>query len=450
MNSSLSSNNALTDSENIQSKPVQSHNLDIVPVSACIQGLPNSKMEIENIFHIMLKQVGTIGEMCRNNFLEAGSRLAVLEDKSNLVNAALETLVNKDEEITSMLKCQANFNEFASQALNWLRRSSDLQQQTLNAEKMRSLEWEQRTNEDIRASQKFSKEAIARTEDLRNFSFKAQLLEDQVHKLDKITETHEACINTLKFQSNTFQTRISANENSSKQMELKLIKMEDQILLLEERLKEARRTTEEIPKVRDDIKSNMRDTLILEEDVEKLKGTLHNLEDKIEKCKGKKLSQSEKSAMNSLEIETTSLQERVRSIEFTVEHLNDVKFEDFSKRFKKEVIESSDNQMSKLVKRLKELEEKNEQQKIASEALQKNMSDLRKKLEVEHGKIQDLLNIKNDSEKWKINDLKLDDAISSIEDVYLKLKQFDSELLNIQSNVFDFSFKRWLPISKIE
>ena len=59
-----------------------------------------------------------------------------------------------------------------------------------------------------------------------------------------------------------------------------------------------------------------------------------------------------------MEAEVTTLQEKVQSLETLTEHLNDVKFEDFAKRFRKEIIENSDNQISSLTKEIKVLDDK--------------------------------------------------------------------------------------------
>ncbi len=309
---------ALTDSENTQSTPVQSHNLDIVPVSASVLTNSTSKMEIETIFHTMLKQVGGIGELCRNNLMEAGSRLETLEDKSNLVNAALETLVNKDLDITNMLKCQANFNDFASQALSWLRKSYDYQQESFLTEKKRSLEWEQRINDEVRTSQKMSRDAFTRIDDLKSFCIRSQLLEDLLTKANTNIEVQESAINTLKLQSNSLQMRVTEIESLTNKLDAKINKAEDSLLVLEERMRETRKNVDEIPKLKEDIKTVMRDSLIADEDVSKLKGSIHNLSEKIDKSTNKKLSKAEKSALNTLETETVKIDERLKSVEFTL------------------------------------------------------------------------------------------------------------------------------------
>ncbi len=87
------------------------------------------------------------------------------------------------------------------------------------------------------------------------------------------------------------------------------------------------------------------------------------------------------------------------------------------------------------------MDEKNGTQKQANESLQKSVNDLRKKLDIEYGKLQNILNLKDDTEKWKINEVKLNVTKECIDDVCLKLMRHDTELNNLSSNVFDFSFK---------
>ena len=109
-------------------------------------------MEIESVFGNMLKQVAMIGKMCRENFQEARIKIESLEDKSNLVEEALNTLVNKDQEITNMMKNQSTFNNSISKALSWLKSSYDSLQETMRISIL-STEQETKMLEDIQCLQ---------------------------------------------------------------------------------------------------------------------------------------------------------------------------------------------------------------------------------------------------------------------------------------------------------
>ena len=73
--------------------------------------------------------------------------------------------------------------------------------------------------------------------------------------------------------------------------------------------------------------------------------------------------------------------------------------------------------------------------------IQRNLKDLKKKLDIEHAKLQDLSTLKNNKEKWKINKTKLEAANNALEEILKKIKQHDLEILHLSDNVFDYSFK---------
>ncbi len=123
-----------------------------------------------------------------------------------------------------------------------------------------------------------------------------------------------------------------------------------------------------------------RNILIVEEGLEKIKVKLQKLEEKLVKGNSSKLSKGEKSLMNDLEVDVSMLKEKTNSMETTLNHLNEVNYEDFIKRFKKELIESTDTHFSKVSKEIKIFEEGTETQKRTNENIQRSLVELRKKL----------------------------------------------------------------------
>ena len=142
-------NLALTEIESTQPSSDQGHSLNVINSNTHTNG----QMEIESIFGTMIRQVGMIGQMCRDNFTETRTRIEALEDKSNLVNDALQALVNKDQEVTDIVRNQVTFNEAASHALNWLKSTIEHQKLLNGRDKKKDEDWNQKISEEMRTYQ---------------------------------------------------------------------------------------------------------------------------------------------------------------------------------------------------------------------------------------------------------------------------------------------------------
>jgi len=144
--------------------------------------------------------------------------------------------------------------------------------------------------------------------------------------------------------------------------------------------------------------------------------------------------------LNELEVNMAGVKEKLSTIEFTVEHLNDVKFEDFEKRFKKEILQDTRSQATKINENLEQLEKKADSQAKWNENLQKNLLDLKKKLDNEMLKVLDLKLVQENEAKWKKNETKLEELSTSLENIIKKTNQQGQEILAISGEVFDYSF----------
>jgi len=172
-------------------------------------------------------------------------------------------------------------------------------------------------------------------DDFRNLNIQFKLLEDQFKSFGAAVDAQSASNNNLIIKLNSILTRHSDLEAFTKRIEVKLNKLEDQIQLNEGRVKENQKALEELPILRKNIKSNTRDILGIEEEVEKIKKQTRSLEDKLDKSNTKKLTKNEKTTLNSIEAEVAIIQEKILSLETLTEHLNEVKYEDFVRRFRK-------------------------------------------------------------------------------------------------------------------
>jgi len=145
--------------------------------------------------------------------------------------------------------------------------------------------------------------------------------------------------------------------------------------------------------------------------------------------------------MTSIEAEIVGIQEKLRSLETVVEHLNDVKFEDFGRRFKKELFENNEAQVIKISKNIFELEEQTKLQSKTNESLQKNLQALQKKIDNESLKIQDLKFTHAAEEKWSLTETRLEELSTNLETLLKKSKQHDYDILGLSENVYDYSFR---------
>ncbi len=253
----------------------------------------------------------------------------------------------------------------------------------------KSRDYERKYAEDIKSLQISYGDQTKKTEELRDSNVKVELLEDQIKKISSNVEASQNLFHTTLTQVNSIASRFRSIEESLQKQESRITKLEDKTLVNEGRIKDNQKTLEEQPKLKELINSNTRDLLVFEEDIEKVKKDFRSLEGKFDKGNNKKLSKKETSTLNNIESEMADVQEKIRSMEFTVEHLNEVKFEDFANRFKKEILEKSDNQLSKVMKGIKDLEAKTDTQGKFHDNLQKNISELKKKLDAETLRLQD-------------------------------------------------------------
>jgi len=421
--------------------PVQSRNLDIVQLSAG-QGLKGiNSMEIESLFGSMIKQVSLIGESCRNNLTEARVRISALEDKSNIVNEALDTLVTKDQELTVTMRNQALYNEVISQTISWLRNTMEAQQQLNITDFQRINDWNKKFFDDFKLFQTSVQSSHIKSEEFRNALIKTELLDDQVKSIQSTLEMQSNSKDTFIIQMNSQNSKVKNIEAIYQRLEEKFKKMEDKILLNESRMKEVQKSLEELPKLRETSKENTRDILVLDEEIEKLKKSLRAIEDKVEKNNSKKLSKAEKTSINNIEAEVAGIQEKVHCLETIVEHLNETKFEDFGRRFKKEIFENNDSHIVKISKELAQLEERSNSQNSSNELLQKNLLTLQKKIDSEVLKIQDAKYTQAAEERWNRTESKLEELNSNLEVMLRKSKQHDQDILGLSENVYDYSFR---------
>ncbi len=272
-------------------------------------------------------------------------------------------------------------------------------------------------------------------------SLNHQILEEKFARYLSQIEDNNKLNDNLRKNLNSWNSKNTDQEATIIKLAARLDHVEDKCQILEARLKETQKGTEEIPKLRESLKENSRDYLILDESVGKLKKSVSICEEKMEKGNSKRLSKNEKTLLDKLDVELENMKSKLMEIEGTVDHLNEITFEDFAKRFKKEIIETSETNLAKISREIKALDERTTVQTKYNDNIQKNIGDLKKKLDGEILKAQDLALLKDAEERWKINEDKLSELFGNLDSMTKRITQHDVELLSLNNNVFDYSFK---------
>jgi len=430
---------ALTEKESGQYKPAQSHNLDIVPLSNQSGPFSNSQpseMQIENVYGTMIQRIKDLGEFCKGSWSAVDHRISSLEEQNITVESAIRELVLKDNETTKIISNQCQFAENALLAFNWLKATLEQTQGDMKLSFNKVSEWCELNKKD------YDSENLSQVvKDTRALIVSKELNDDKVLKIANNLENVSNGLDSAKNQINLLQLRLNEFEAQAKRSNSQHSTSEDRLQILETRVREIQKNQEPLVKVDQLTRENGRDLLILEEDVSKLKKSLTNLEEKTNKNQTRKMSKNEKSCFEEIEVDVIKIKERVNSLEVLTEHLNDVKYEDFARRFKKEIYENTDTQIVKVSQGLKQIEEQTNLHAKANDNLQKSLLELRKKLDHEMIKLQDINFSQANEAKWSQIDTKLAELNSNYETLLKKTQQHDHDILGISENVYDYSFK---------
>jgi len=434
MNSSQTNLHQQPNGEVAQYQPVQSRNLDIVTFSgqSNAQNPSDSRMNIESIYGTMIKNIKDLGEFCKNSWSTVDTRIGNVEGRTVTLEEAVTALVSKDSDTTKIISDQFQFAENTVQALNWLKNSYEQSKTETQLHIQKLTDW--------LSNFKSEQEDISRlNQDVRALNVAKELSEDKLQLILNKSEGTTNEINQIKSQQAILLSKINDIESSSKKTILSTNAVEDRLQILEKKFKETLKTQDLVNKLEPLIREHGQDLLILGEDLNKLKKTIDTLEEKANK-NGRKLTKNEKSLIDEIDTTVICLKEKFSAMETLVEHLNDVKFEDFARRFKKEIFENSDTQIARLSQSLKNLEEHSTLQSRTNDALQKNLQELKKKIDCEMLKVLDLKHIQFTEEKWNSTESKLTELSVNIEALLKKTKQHDNDIIGLSANVYDYSF----------
>lgn len=428
-----SNNSQLVAAEGGQYLPVQSHNLDIVPYSAQSDRPEDTSMNIESLYGVMIQRVKDLGEYCRTSWTAVDGRIERVEGQVVTIDEAIHALVNKDAETTKIISEQMQFAENATQALNWLKDTHELTKTETQNNLQKLADCFGALNRENENLPKFY-------QDIRNLNVSKELVEDKLNQFNQKLEAALGGFNNLKSQMNSISSRLTEIETGYKKHGNQADALEDKLQIVEKRLKETQKSHEIIQQADERIREHGRDLLVLNEDMSKLRKMTNNIEEKSNKSM-KKLTQNEKSRVDDIDASVCSLKERVSAMETTVEHLNEVKFEDFARRFKKEIFENNESLITKVSKNIVQLEEQTSIQCKTNDTIQKNLQTLQKKVDSEILKIQDIKYTQEAQEKWNRTESRLEELNANLEALLKKAKQHDQDILGLSENVYDYSFK---------
>ncbi len=429
---------SLTGGEETQVTPVQSQNLDLVSLSnhqnnQNLDSIQPHTMEIEMVYSGMIQQIKELGTFCRGNWATLSEKINDLQTRNTTIEVAVTELVTKDIETTKLINEQIQIIEAASQTFSWLK---------LNIEEIR-IDHDTRLKSMKDWIQKISQEndkSLILT-DIRKINIARELMEDRVNKLHGKYEGMQSNVSCIRNSTGNLNSKVDELEAISKKTLQNLNALEDKLLLTESRVKETQKRQESLEILEEKLREKDRNVQTIEESFENLKKKVGKLEEELRKHSSSGISKNEKSLLSKLDLDVTMLKDKTTSMEVLVDHLNDITYEDFARRFKKEVIESTDTHFSKLAKEVKQLEDATETQRRTNDSIQKNLLELKKKVDVEALRTQDTKHVQISEDKWKENELKFDEISSNLEILSKKIKTQEGDILGLSANVYDYSFK---------
>ena len=163
----------------------------------------NQSMELETYMTQVIKNVGALGEFCRNQFGSVEEKIANLENNENKMGDALTILIRRADEVTDMSSKLNTTLEMLSQATNqivWKLSEADKKSSYLTDQVS--------TVRDLKVFKEISEERIRKMEQLieklnsnldnsliqfRNLAGKTQSLEESINELNKKREDADHC-----------------------------------------------------------------------------------------------------------------------------------------------------------------------------------------------------------------------------------------------------------------
>jgi len=193
----------LTEKENTQALPVQSRNLDLVPLPSQANNtsvtFSSNSMEIEAIYGGMMKQIKDLGTFCKGNWTAISDKICEIESRNITVEEAVSDLVRKDIETTKIVNEQISIIESAAQAFNWLKVNlEEIRQGNLNLKKVE--EW-------------FNTHVLGFNDlnrilnDVRQLNIAKELTEDKFTKINGVCDNLQSCYANIKNQVGTMSSR---------------------------------------------------------------------------------------------------------------------------------------------------------------------------------------------------------------------------------------------------
>ena len=211
--------------------------------------------------------------------------------------------------------------------------------------------------------------------------------------------------------------------------------------LHEAKLKEAFKVLEELGAIPEQIRELKRDQLGQEQDVENLTKLIKRFEGKLSGSNKKQLTKSEKNNIEELTQDVIELKDKYSEIKLMIETIDE---DAIFKRIKRELAEDKQSETSKIHQSMKSLEEEIKEQQATKDKLSKMYIELKKKIDNETMRIQDLkCNKELENSKWTSVSANLEKVGKDIEELFRMLNNQEKNVVNLECEVFDYSFKEF-------
>jgi len=374
-------------------------------------------MELESYMTRVFQNVGAIGEYCRGQFDSIVARMTQLQDDGQILEQAVTLLAKRADAISDVSIRNNNTMDFLSQATN-------------------QIIWK------LNEVEKRSMQGLDQASIIQELKVSKEISEDKIKKLETITEKLNSNLNDASSQIRILMTKNRELEDIIKCINKKNDELEYTSQLQEAKLKDITRIVQDINALPEQIREVKRDQLGLEQDLEKINKTLKKTEEKVKGIGNKQLSKSELNKIEELYVEVNDLKNKSAELQIMVETIDE---EALLKRLKKELTDSNQSEISKILENIKNMQEDFNGNKSNNEKLSKLLVEMRKKIDVEMKRIDDLkCNKELEEAKWnKVND-NLARSQNDIENLFQKIKNQTNEIVSLEAKVFDYSFKEFV------
>jgi len=401
-----------TDVSNQQHQLVQYHG-----IKPSNHGIQNEPMELESYMSQVIKNIGAIGDFCRGQFDSISTRMTQLQDDGEVLERAVSMLANRSDAIAEVSTKNNTTMELLSQAIH-------------------QIIW--KLNEiDKRTSQGSSDQISV----IRDLKVSKELVEDKIKKLELSVEKLNSNFVSASSLIKNLMTKNQELEDSIRESMKKGDELEDAAKVQDSKTKNLLKSLNDLGNLPEQIRAIKRDQLGYDQDLDKMNKALKKAEEKFKGLGDRQQLKSDLSKVEDLSSEVHDLKDKYGELKIMVETVNE---DAILKRLKKDLDDSNQSEFSKILKNIKNLEDDLKGHYINNDKLSKLSIDLKKKIEGEMKRIDELKSYKeSENVKWNSVNENLEQTKVEIDKLSKKINSNANDVLKLEAEVFDYSFKEF-------